>query len=108
KNGQMIAGETDGYVAKLVILPTRAEVLFRNAHKVHFTALAFSPLGRLLASSSYDGDACLWDIRTGQLVHRLRGHKQGVLSIAFSPDGATLVSGGFHGDIKLWNVATSK
>ena len=61
--------------------------------------LQFSPDGRMLASVSYSEDALkLWDVGSGELLHRLPGHaSDGNLpispgAIAFSGDGQTLAT----------------
>ena len=56
-------------------------------------ALAFSPDGRWLASSSLDKTIKLWDVATGQEMHTLKGHLNKISTLAFSPDG------------NLWQVA---
>jgi len=68
--------------------------------------VAFSPDGKLLATSSMGNDARLWELPSGNLRATLKGHVQAILAVAFSPDGKTLVTGGMDRKVKLWNVAT--
>jgi WD40 repeat protein len=70
--------------------------------------VAFSPDGTVLASASWDGDAKVWDVASGQERFTLPHlGAQGVRCVTFSPDGKTLASAG-EGDmvVKLWDVAT--
>jgi WD40 repeat protein len=74
----------------------------------NLTALALSPGGRMLASSS--GSIAwgiqLWDARDGRrLGPPLMGHEAWVSCLAFSPDGRTLVSAGWDdGWLRIWDV----
>lgn len=50
----------------------------------------------------------MWDLKTGQLIHNLKGHSYAVHAIAISPDGQTLVSGSSDATMKLWNLKTGQ
>ena len=69
------------------------------------TSVAFSPDGKLLASTSLDGYVRLWHVSSEGRRISLR-HGGWVESVAFSPDGKMLVSGGGdqEGSLTLWNV----
>jgi WD40 repeat protein len=56
--------------------------------------IAFSPDGRLLASTGWNETIHLWDRWTGEEVSRLTGHRGRANSLSFAPDGKTLASGG--------------
>lgn len=71
------------------------------------TSVAISPDGRLVAAGSLDTVVRLWDVATGQLLERLRGHKDSVYSVAFTPDGRGLVSGSLDKTLKYWELNTS-
>lgn len=75
-------------------------------HTDRVTGVAFSPDGRMLATSSNDDTIRLWDVATGQSRGSpLNGHTGNVLTVAFSPDGETLASAGAGNTIMLWDVA---
>jgi len=62
-------------------------------HTDAVTGLSFSPNGKLLASSSRDHDARVWDMKslTGKILRR---HSAFVSGVAFSPDGRWLATAG--------------
>ena len=68
------------------------------------TSVAISPDGRLVAAGSLDNTVRIWDVATGQLIERLRGHKDSVYSVAFTPDGDGIVSGSLDKTLKYWDV----
>jgi WD40 repeat protein/energy-coupling factor transporter ATP-binding protein EcfA2 len=89
-------------------LPTDAATS-SNGSTVTAVAEAFSPDGKIIATSGRDNTVKLWDIASGQeLLPPLAGHTDNVRVIAFSPDGKTLATGGDDKTIKLWDVASRR
>lgn len=68
------------------------------------TSVCISPDGRLVAAGSLDTIVRIWDVQTGLLVERLKGHRDSVYSVAFTPDGRGLVSGSLDKTLKYWDV----
>jgi len=68
-------------------------------------SVAISPNGQYVAAGSMDAVVRIWDVSTGQLVERLRGHWGGIRSIAFTPDGKGLVSGSLDKTLKFWDLS---
>jgi len=71
--------------------------------------VAFSPDGKMLASTSEYGAVILWDVASRTpLGEPLKRHRADVLSVAFSPDGKTLASASQDRIVVLWDVASRK
>jgi WD40 repeat protein len=64
---------------------------------------AFSPDGRTLATSSWDGQVRLWELATGQIRCTFKGHTDRLFRVAFSRDGREVASGGVEGSVLVWD-----
>ncbi|MCK9932094.1 Hsp70 family protein [Frankia sp. Mgl5] len=79
-----------------------------TGHERDVTSAAFSPDGRLLATTSKDGTR-LWDTTTGRTVGRLSGRKiSAVHGCAFSPDGDLLATTGSDKTARIWEITTER
>jgi WD40 repeat protein len=68
--------------------------------------LAFSSVGRWLASASADKTARLWDPATGHCEAILRGHSDSVYAVRFSPDATALATASLDKTARFWDVST--
>jgi WD40 repeat protein len=77
------------------------------AHEEGIVKLAWSPDGRLLASSA--GDRSVKIFRASDLAElkSLSGQPDWVMSLAFSPDGSRLAAGRFDGSFELFDMKGS-
>ena len=78
-----------------------------SARSGRIECVAFSPDGKLLSGAGF-GVVQIWNVTTGEEVHKLEGHNAWVPAVAFSPDGKLLATGGYPGEIKLWNVESGE
>jgi WD40 repeat protein len=70
-------------------------------------ALAFSPDGRRIISSTRDSIAEIWDTRDGRKIIALRGDEGWVRSAGFSPDGARVITAS-GSTARVWEAATGR
>jgi hypothetical protein len=73
-------------------------------------AVAFSPDGKLLASSSSGQDRVLrvWDLASAKQLHQIGGYNGVAWRVLFRPDGKTLLSSGDDGTVRCWDVETGR
>jgi WD40 repeat protein len=75
-----------------------------------YSAVAFSPDGRYLATGRTDGAVQVWDGETGQPVGAgqpdglLDTHKREIVGVVFSKGGEHLASASRDGIVKLWDA----
>ncbi|MDX2038202.1 MAG: serine/threonine-protein kinase [Isosphaeraceae bacterium] len=86
----------------------------RVAHRAEGWALAWSPDGRILASTA-DGDQDeralrFWDARSRSLIRGVFGHLSTVAALAYSPDGRMVVTGTLRTsrNLLLWDVKSGE
>jgi RNA polymerase sigma factor (sigma-70 family) len=68
----------------------------------HFEQMAFSPDGRLLASSDRNV-VHLWEVATGNGVYAFRGHQGDIMSLSFSANGRRLASSSTDSTVLVWD-----
>ena len=88
----------------LVLMPRPLRSL---AHDDAVLMLAFSPDGRMMATTSRDWTAVLWDTASGRKSITLK-HRDTVSDIAFSPDGRLVATASSDKTARLWQVSDGK
>lgn len=73
-------------------------------------AVAYSPDGLHITSTSFDDAVRVWDAQTGELFHAvvLPGHSRRTNYAAFSPNGTLLAAGGIDGVARVWVIPTGE
>lgn len=66
--------------------------------------LAFSPDGRLVATTDSSAGVHLWDAATGARRTTLKAGRERRIPVAFAPDGLTIAAGGGNGSVAVWDV----
>ena len=72
-------------------------------HNDSVTSVSFSPNGQMIATSSIDKTAKLWDLQGNCLV-TFSGHNDWVLSVTFSPNGQMIATSSDERTVKLWDL----
>jgi WD40 repeat protein len=82
------------------------EQAFEETHGGDVTSISTSAEGALAATTSVDGTARIWDLRTGETRLVLEGHEGAVATSSLSADGTRLATGGDDGTIRVWDAQT--
>ena len=104
-DGALMATGFEGGTVRLWDAVIQTEIAALKGQTVRADAMAFSPDGKSLVSTSWR-TIKLWDVATRELIGTLEGHTDIIKSTSFSPNGSTLASGAFDRTVKLWDVAT--
>lgn len=102
--------------ATLAVLSLNGQYLTTTAHDAVITDVAFEPIPkpplhlptspRRLATSSLDGNICIWDTFTLSMLHSLHfGHPSPPMAIRFTPDGHLLAAANGN-RVLYWIAAT--
>jgi WD40 repeat protein len=69
--------------------------------------VAFTPDGQRLVTVGEEHAVKIWDVTSGELLHRLHGHNGDVIAVAASTSG-WLASAGEDTTIVLWDTQTGQ
>ncbi len=81
-------------------------LLTYRGHSAQVLAVAWSPDGKHIASTSVDATVQVWDAITGKNILIYHGHLGEVLAVVWSPDGKRIASGGGDHTVQVWDAAT--
>jgi len=65
---------------------------------------AIAGFGNKIVSGSYDMQVRVWDLSTGQCLHRMTGHNAKVYSIVIDRPNRHCLSGSLDGTVRVWNL----
>ena len=107
-SGELIcAGSQDTFEVYLWSLETGKLLEILRGHTGPISWLQFSPLGSLLASSSWDKSYRLWDVINPEGNNEHVEFVTEVVTLCYSPDGKELAVSTLDAQITFWNVEES-
>jgi transducin (beta)-like 1 len=89
------------------------EHMILKGHRHAVSSIGWCPdhppgTNELVATSSFDGTARLWDSVTGECLKIFSDHKRPVYALSFSPEGQWLATGSGDGFLHIYNVKTKE
>jgi WD40 repeat protein len=66
----------------------------------------FSPKSDLIATTSEDGTARIWEVASGKEIWLLREAAAQIKAASFTPDGQVLLTRSSSGMLRFWDIAT--
>lgn len=93
-----------GVTTRLYDVATRTERVAWKVKYCYLPRLAFSPDGRLVATTDNGTGVHLWDVATGVRRTTLRAGRERRVPLAFAPDGLTVAAGGANGSVAIWDL----
>lgn len=91
-------------------LPTMSPIGLWETKRGLVSSVAFSPNGRFLATSNWDGDVNVWDIQhinAWRQINKFQIDSQ-ISQVVFSPNGQYLAVSGEDGIVYIWQLETCK
>lgn len=79
-----------------------------RAHSQSVQSVSTNPSGSSVASASWDGTVCLWDIETGRCLRTYEGHEGPVNAVCITSDGKYVVSAGWDKTLRVWDLNTGE
>ena len=68
--------------------------------------LDFSPDGKTLASSSYDGTVRIWDVTDRSIIRQIRPGRMGLYDVRYIANGEKIITGSWDNSVYVYDVET--
>ncbi|KAG0694178.1 hypothetical protein DFH29DRAFT_336313 [Suillus ampliporus] len=90
------------------LIPSITPVREFKDHEDAIRAVAVFPNRRRMVTGSRDKTIRLWDLETGEVLKKMKGHRSRVLALAVSRDGQMIASSDANGEVIAWHGETGE
>jgi WD40 repeat protein len=105
----VVGGQNGDHSGEVTLWNVKTGKLKHRLAQVRFvTAVAFSPDGKMVASSDGGELVQVWSVEKGKRIVALKGNQRGPRTVAFLSDSRVVAVGGSDGKVRLWGVQTGK
>jgi WD40 repeat protein len=106
-NDAEVAGES--FCGIVDVWSARTGRLLRAVNELgQVSGVGLSPNGSLLAVSSWDSRATIWNVASGHQLQTLVGHTRGLNGIAFAGNGSLVVTTSLDDTVRVWDALDGK
>jgi WD40 repeat protein len=105
-DSSMLAAACDEeiWIWSLSLRTWTTKIRYENPEEGGSTRPQFSFDGSSIATSR-GNSALIYEVKTGNLLHRLTAHRDWVKAVAFRPGGKSLATAGLDGSVILWDLS---
>jgi len=108
-DGSKIVTGSDDNSAKIWDAESGSQLRRLDGHTLEITAIAISPVDPNLALTGDNSGRCIvWNLKTGEIVHRLSGrysgHSRQVVAAAFLPGGGRVLTASADRTVAQWSL----
>lgn len=103
----MLSGDRSYRIA-IFETKTRRRITAMVGHAAPLSFVRFTPDDEHLVSCGWDGQAMVWDAKTGELERRIVADDSPIVTAALSFDGKWLAAGARDGSVTVWELASGE
>ncbi|MCP4708510.1 MAG: hypothetical protein GY869_07795, partial [Planctomycetes bacterium] len=96
------------YYGRVFDLEKKDIIAISDKHKYFINAVAVTRDDRRVVTGSENGTLLLWDLFSGQTIHRLKDSHNHVLAVSITRDGHFAITAEYLNGIKVYNLVDGK
>jgi len=102
-SSKLLVSASDDKTARIWDARTRGHVTCFD-HEYPCTAVAYGAEGNMVYTGGIDNLVTAWDVRTQNMVMKMKGHEDTITCLSLHPKGTHLLSHSMDGTLKSWDI----